>query len=165
MKTISEQGALTQPEGADTDDAARLLDHGGRLVAGVDGSEGSMAALRWAVSEAQLGGAAVHIVMAWRHPQSYWPATVWTMMMDTSGDTCQTMAHAAETDERLGKEARQGQNADITWEAGEGHPAEVLIRVAEGAGALVVGSRGHGGFAGASEWVGRITGGIGMGSQ
>jgi nucleotide-binding universal stress UspA family protein len=87
--------------------------------------------------------------MAWRHPQSYWPATVWTMMMDPSGDTRQSIARAAETEvERLGKEAGQGQNADITWEAAEGHPAEVLVRVAEGAGALVVGSRGNGGFAG-----------------
>ncbi|MEO8283964.1 MAG: universal stress protein [Pseudarthrobacter sp.] len=145
---MSEAGALSHLEGADTVDAARLLHHGGRLVVGVDGSEGSMAALRWAVSEAQLRGAAVHIVMAWRHPQSYWPATVWTMMMDSSGDTRQTMANAAETEvERLGKDAYQGQNADITWEAVEGHPAEVLVRVAEGAGALVVGSRGNGGFA------------------
>jgi nucleotide-binding universal stress UspA family protein len=87
--------------------------------------------------------------MAWRHPQSYWPATVWTMMMDPSGDTRQSIARAAETEvERLGKEAGQGQNADITWEVVEGHPAEVLVRVAEGAGALVVGSRGNGGVAG-----------------
>ncbi|MBT8159540.1 MULTISPECIES: universal stress protein [Arthrobacter] len=146
---MSEKGALSHPKGADTLDAARLLDHGGRLVVGVDGSEGSMAALRWAVSEAQLRGAAVHMVMAWRHPQSYWPATVWTMMMDSSGDTRQTMANAANTElERLGMEARQGQNAEITWEAMEGHPAEVLVRAAEGAGALVVGSRGSGGFVG-----------------
>ncbi|WP_345447730.1 universal stress protein [Arthrobacter gyeryongensis] len=141
---MSETGALSQPEGSDTVD-----NHRGRLVVGVDGSEGSLVALRWAVSEAQLGGAAVHVVMAWRHPQSYWPATVWTMIMDSSGVSRQTMAHAAETEvERLGKEAGEGQNADITWEAVEGHPAEVLVRAAEGAGALVVGSRGNGGFAG-----------------
>jgi hypothetical protein len=51
---MSKKGALSQPEASDTDDAARLLDHGRRLVVGVDGSEGSTPALRWAVWEAQL---------------------------------------------------------------------------------------------------------------
>lgn len=36
----------------------------------------------------------------------------------------------------------------VTGEVAEGHPAEVLLKAAAGADLLVVGSRGHGGFAG-----------------
>ena len=36
----------------------------------------------------------------------------------------------------------------VTGEVAEGHPADVLVRTATGADLLVVGSRGHGGFAG-----------------
>ncbi len=36
----------------------------------------------------------------------------------------------------------------VTGEVTEGHPAEVLLKAAAGTDLLVVGSRGHGGFAG-----------------
>ena len=39
-----------------------------RIVAGVDGSESSLAALRWAVRQAELTGASVEAVIAWRYP-------------------------------------------------------------------------------------------------
>jgi len=40
-----------------------------RVVVGVDGSRGSQAALRWALGEARLRRAPVHVVLAWRyHP-------------------------------------------------------------------------------------------------
>jgi hypothetical protein len=39
-----------------------------RIVAGVDGSASSLAALRWAVRQAELTGAAVEAVIAWRYP-------------------------------------------------------------------------------------------------
>lgn len=40
-----------------------------RVVVGVDGSRGSQSALRWALEEARLRGAPVHVVLAWRyHP-------------------------------------------------------------------------------------------------
>ncbi len=141
---------VPQPE-TDAGGSAYGPHDGARIVVGVDGSAGSTAALRWAVAEAQLRGTEVHLVMAWQHPESYGAATVWAMMMDHSeADTRQVMADAAEVEvSRLGKEARQGQSLDITWEAVEGHPAEVLVRAAEEASALVVGSRGQGGFIGA----------------
>jgi len=41
----------------------------GRIVVGVDGSPGAQAALRWALQEARLRSAPVHVVLAWRyHP-------------------------------------------------------------------------------------------------
>jgi len=39
-----------------------------RIVAGVDGSAFLLAALRWAVRQAELTGAAVEAVIAWRYP-------------------------------------------------------------------------------------------------
>ena len=41
---------------------------GPRIVAGVDGSPSSMSALRWAIRQAALTGAAVDAVTAWEYP-------------------------------------------------------------------------------------------------
>lgn len=41
---------------------------GHRIVAGVDGSPSSTSALRWAVRQAALTGAAVDAVIAWHYP-------------------------------------------------------------------------------------------------
>ncbi len=42
-----------------------------RIVAGVDGSESSRAALAWAVHEARLTGAVVEAVIAWPLPATF----------------------------------------------------------------------------------------------
>lgn len=136
-----------------TPDAGRHVDgsHGaGRIVVGVDGSPGSLAALHWAVQEARLRGVAVQAVMAWEHPQFYSGPDGWVVGMDPSGDTRQILASAADAEvTRLGEEAVQGQDVEIVCEAVEGHPAAALVLAAKDAAALVVGSRGHGGFVGA----------------
>lgn len=124
--------------------------HGGRIVVGVDGSDGSLASAHWAMTEARLRDASVHLVMAWQQPQFYGAANDWVMGMDPSGETGAILADAVETElSRLGTEAGAGQRAAITWEAVEGHPAEVLVQASQDAAMLVVGSRGHGGFVGA----------------
>ena len=70
--------------------------------------------------------------------------------MDPSGDTGQILASAANAEvARLGEEAVQGHDVEIVCEAVEGHPAEALVLMAKDAAALVVGSRGSGGFVGA----------------
>lgn len=89
-------------------------------------------------------------VMAWEHPQFYGGPNGWVVGMDPSGDTDQILASAADAEvTRLGEEAVQGQDVEFTCEAVEGHPAEALLLTAKDAAALVVGSRGHGGFVGA----------------
>lgn len=124
--------------------------HEGRVVVGVDGSDGPLAALEWAVSEARLRGMDLHLVMAWQQPQYYGTSNGWALGMDPSGDSTTILAQAAETEiSRAGNEARLGHKVAVTWEAVEGHPAEVLVRTGEDAAMLVVGSRGHGGFVGA----------------
>jgi nucleotide-binding universal stress UspA family protein len=42
----------------------------GRIVVGVDGSEGSLAALRWAAAEAILRGDVLHVVTVWELPHT-----------------------------------------------------------------------------------------------
>ncbi|MEE1775067.1 universal stress protein, partial [Streptomyces sp. JV181] len=42
-----------------------------RIVVGVDGSEPSKAALRWAVEQARVDGGAVDAVLAWESPTSW----------------------------------------------------------------------------------------------
>ncbi|HLI53695.1 MAG TPA: universal stress protein [Acidimicrobiales bacterium] len=104
------------------------------IVVGFDGSEGGLAALEWAADEAIRRGVLLRVVQAW-----------------TPGE--------------FGREAEQGQYAqekltqtvgaaleglEVQWEAvaAEGSAAKVLLGHAQNAQMLVVGSRGHGAFAG-----------------
>ena len=48
----------------------------GRIVVGLDGSEGSKDALRWAARQATLTGASLDVVMTWEVPVV--PYGVWT---------------------------------------------------------------------------------------
>jgi nucleotide-binding universal stress UspA family protein len=60
---------VTQTSGSSPagDDAAPRAD--GRIVVGVDGSDGSLTALNWALQEARLRSTTVHAVIAWiYHP-------------------------------------------------------------------------------------------------
>jgi nucleotide-binding universal stress UspA family protein len=41
-----------------------------RIVVGVDGSEPSKSALRWAIGQAKLTGGSVDAVIAWRYPST-----------------------------------------------------------------------------------------------
>ncbi|MFD4587330.1 universal stress protein [Streptomyces sp. NPDC058423] len=115
-------------------------DSGSRIVVGVDGSPSSRAALRWAVRYAGLVGATVDAVAAWDVPGARsWSAPA----VDTEFDEEQA-------ERGLVEEVR-----DVLGESGasrvherlvRGDAAEVLLDAAEGAQALVVGSRGRGGF-------------------
>ena len=112
-----------------------------RVVVGVDGSEQSKHALRWAARLADTFGARVDVISAWRYPVGYGWSTVppdWNPAQDMEKQLSETV------DEILG--AQRSQDTRLT--VYEGNAAQILIK--EGAGALmiVVGSRGHGGFSG-----------------
>jgi nucleotide-binding universal stress UspA family protein len=112
-----------------------------RIVVGVDGSASSKAALAWAVRQAGLTGAAVDVVTAWEFP-SFFPAP-WPP--DLGGDWKELAQRvAAEAVAELPDSARQ---AEIRTRVAEGNAAQVLLDASDGADLLVVGSRGHGGFA------------------
>jgi len=109
------------------------------LVVGVDGSPGSLAALRWAAREATSRCLPVHAVTAWQYPP---PAPA-------GEENPAPGRHPAVTAEDLLAAAlvEAGVAPDrtpVTTNAIEGHPAEVLMREAQHAELLVVGSRGHG---------------------
>ncbi|MBT8159543.1 MULTISPECIES: universal stress protein [Arthrobacter] len=147
---MTDNGTATTTDVAESDSTRAAGRPGSRIVVGVDGSDGSLAAVHWAVGEARLRGVRLHLVMAWQYPQYYGATDGWGLGVDPSGDSGTILARAADTEiTRLGKEAGEGQNVAITWEAVEGHPAEVLVRTGKDAAMVVVGSHGHGGFVGA----------------
>ena len=121
------------------------------IVVGVDGSQDSKDALAWAARQAELTGAPLRVITAWKLPVSF--STVWQMpatygkshdfaQEDFAEDARNTL-HAA-IDEVLGEDRRES----VTSQLVIGHPAQVLIEASRGAVLLVVGGRGHGGFAG-----------------
>jgi nucleotide-binding universal stress UspA family protein len=121
-------------------------DAGPPVVVGVDGSDGSVAALRWAVRYSAATGTPVRAVLAWHYPTAaalppvgHAPEAV---TKEVEGQ------EAAILREAIAKAAPDAPGVDIASEARYGHPAEVLIEESGRAGLLVVGRRGHGGFLG-----------------
>jgi len=111
------------------------------VVVGVDGSAPSRAALRWALDQARLSGSRVRAVIAWEVPVH----TGWSLTghEDFAGAAGKLLGEAVQ--EALGFEAP---DAEVIETVLPGHPAQVLIDASTHASLLVVGSRGHGGFAG-----------------
>jgi len=68
--------------------------------------------------------------------------------MDHDGDSLAAIAEKTLTDTVAEVTAQHVTTVDIVTHVVEGHPAEVLPHTAIGADLLVVGSRGHGTFAG-----------------
>ena len=117
--------------------------NGGVVVVGVDGSEASKDALRWTMRYARMTGATVRVVTVWHFPSSFgWGPVPAIPEMDLEADA---RAALKETIEAV---ADTGAPVTIQTEVVEGPPALMLLRAAAGADLLVVGSRGHGAFAG-----------------
>jgi nucleotide-binding universal stress UspA family protein len=109
---------------------------------GVDGSPSSMKALRWAIRQAKLTGAEVEAVTAWSYPSGYGWAALSDGAADFEGDAGKLLVKA------LAQVSGIAPDVVVEPLVAQGHAADVLVRAAEGADLLVVGSRGHGGFAG-----------------
>lgn len=113
----------------------------GRIVVGVDGSEGSKHALRWAAKQAGYTGATLEVVAAWDYPATYgWvpvPPEDYAL-----ADFAEKSLNDA-INEVFGTDVPQSLQRRVA----EGHPAQVLVDASRGAELLVVGSRGYGGFA------------------
>jgi nucleotide-binding universal stress UspA family protein len=119
-----------------------------KIVAGVDGSDGSREALRWAVDEGRLRGARVVALHAWELPLA--PAAVSPApRLDLVGAVTELHERALQLVTALVEEVAGG-DSTIAVEpvALEGPAAPALIDAARDADLLVVGSRGHGGFTG-----------------
>jgi len=116
-----------------------------RIVVGVDGSDGSKVALRWALEEARLRGALVEAVYAWPFPHGVvgfgWTPTVDQESLDATRETAETLLDRTVTEVCRGRAG-----VEVVQHAIEGSPGEVLLERSLGAEMLVVGSRGFGGF-------------------
>lgn len=126
----------------DQDTGPRTVRVRDRIVAGVDGSEHSARALSWAVAEARVRGATIEAVHAWHAPysMSFAPAAV---------DFSAFEGAARRLLDQIVDRARVGA-ADVHIEPVlvPGFAADALLRAADGADLVVVGSRGVGGFRG-----------------
>jgi nucleotide-binding universal stress UspA family protein len=114
------------------------------IVVGIDGSESSRNALRWAVEEAKLRRASVVAVHVWAVPD----ATMYGGLAVTQNEVEALAQDAREFVEHAVEEAVPDAVVDVTPIAVEGNPATALIAAARSADLLVVGSRGLGGFKG-----------------
>lgn len=112
----------------------------GRIVVGIDGSDESLEALRRALLIRGTSEAPVELVAAWQYPGFYSAMTEsdWSPEKDAE----EILADAAKA------VFEQTAPTWVTRTTRQGNPAEVLIHESEGADMLVLGSRGHGGFAG-----------------
>ncbi|MGD0706151.1 MAG: universal stress protein [Trebonia sp.] len=120
---------------------------GSRIVAGVDGSPSSVSALRWAIGQAGLTGAAVDAVIAWHYPVATggygWALTGMAAGMAGGGgfrESAEKILAAAIS------AADPGEGVPVRARVVEGDPVRALLDASAGAELLVVGSRGHGGF-------------------
>jgi nucleotide-binding universal stress UspA family protein len=126
----------------------------GTIVVGVDGSPGSLEALRWALAEARFRGADVHVVHAWMVPLLDAVPEPWalgTPPLRPSEDEVHEHLEAAAKKVLDASEAEARSVApgvQCQAELAEARPATALLAAAEDADLLVVGSRGRGGFAG-----------------
>lgn len=111
-----------------------------RIVVGVDGSEPSRKALRWALAQARRQNAAVEAVTGWEFPatSSWIPVPA----QDLEAAARQALADAVDQERPAAPEV------PLNTRIVHGHPAQVLIDTANGADLLVVGSRGLGSFTG-----------------
>lgn len=111
-----------------------------RIVVGVDGSASSIAALRYAARIATALGAPLEAVTTWTYPpfaDAYLIAD-WSPQQDA-----EQILDAA-----IGEAFDDSPPAGLTRTVLSGPTARTLIAVSETSGMLVLGSRGHGGFAG-----------------
>jgi nucleotide-binding universal stress UspA family protein len=117
------------------------------IIAGVDGSPASLSALRWAIRQAGLTGAAVDAVIAWQYPAST-SGYGWAMAaMDPRDDFAEVAGKTVA--DAISNTLDPGSDVRVHPHVAEGITAQVLLDASAGADLLVVGSRGHGGFAGA----------------
>ena len=118
------------------------------IVVGVDGSDTSRNALAWAYDEAGHHGASLVVLTTWHPPAMPMTPPYGNLPPEGYGD--QPRQEALELLERFTSELVPKDPAvDIRTSVEEGkNPAKVLIERSKEADLLVVGSRGHGGFAG-----------------
>jgi nucleotide-binding universal stress UspA family protein len=111
------------------------------IVVGIDGSELSAPALRWAVQQARLTHAEVHAVIGWDVP-----ATIYLTPTYTEADYLRDAQKAL--DSVVDPIMREAPDVPIHKRAVQDRPGLALTGAAVGAALLVIGSHGRGEFPG-----------------
>jgi len=112
------------------------------IVVGVDGSPSAQGALRWALAQARLTGARIRAVTAWELPiYTGWGSLIpYEDLAEAAGKSLRDCVQQV-----LGFEPA---DVELLETVVPGHAAQALIDASAHAALLVVGSRGHGAFAG-----------------
>jgi nucleotide-binding universal stress UspA family protein len=113
-----------------------------RIVVGVDGSESSRHALRWAAGQAQITGGRLDVIITWELPTSFGWVPAYPSDFNPAADAQKA------GDEEVKRALKQYPDVAVDITVVEGHPAPTLVEASRHADLLVVGSRGHGEFAG-----------------
>ena len=116
------------------------------IVVGIDGSDGSLAALRWALHEASLRQLSVEGVNGWLVPEAMLPGAA----LGGGGVAMQASQECGQTvlDEAAQIAAREAPEVAFAALLIAKSPAEAVVARSHDAELLVVGRRGHGGFLG-----------------
>ena len=115
------------------------------IVVGVDGSPGSRKALTWAAAEAADHGADLVVLNVWEHTLMPPAGSVSVSEHYVPGPS---QATADELLQVIKEELGEDPPVRVRPHVKQGRPAKVLIEESTNADLLVVGKRGHGGFAG-----------------
>lgn len=115
-----------------------------RIVVGVDGSPGSLRALRWAIDDAAARGGVIEAVTAWQSPYDFGEEPLVPALEEQISADAASSLH-----DGVVEVAGAGVPCPVREVVVHGDPAWSLCDRAAGASALVVGSRGHGGLSGA----------------
>lgn len=137
MTTFGAESAHTGGTGDQTGDRR------GQVVVGVDGSEGSREALRYAAEVARWRGWTLHIVSAWHVSYPVGPYSAGLSELDAAMQQATEEMVAKMRADVLGPDP----GIEIDQTVCEGAPSQLLIGASDDADLLVVGSRGRGGFA------------------
>ena len=114
------------------------------IVVGVDGSECSRSALRFALTEARIRHVKLRIVVTWHVPLAAYGAG-WAPPPPGLAEDSETVAKEV-LEDALGVVREEPDSVEIEPVVREGQSANVLVEEAAQAEMLVVGSRGRGGF-------------------
>jgi nucleotide-binding universal stress UspA family protein len=116
------------------------------IVVGVDGSAGSIDAIRWAAAEAKLRGAKLRAVAAWEFPftsTGFGDSVAMLPVEDLEADAKRMLDEALNTAIPDPAALAAVERAVVS-----GHATSVLRTESKDATMIVVGVRGHGGFIG-----------------
>lgn len=111
------------------------------VVAGIDGSDESQRALRWAVEYVQKVGGLVHAITVWHQPVQF------GYRLPTSDSELETRARQQL---ESAVEAVRGEfpSVDVRSRLIRGHVVDELVGLSPQADMMVLGNKGHGAFTG-----------------